>query len=541
MADTGVRNTGLGTIGIETPTVHYNMAPPELVRLALCGDETRLTADGALVARTGHHTGRSAKDKFVVRDLSTERTVWWDGNAPVDRAKFEVMSADFVNHANILGARGTDLYVQDLVGGADDEHAIRVRVITEKAWHSMFIRNMLLRPSHDELETFEPDMTIIDFPSFRANPERHGSRTETMIACDLANKLVLIAGTEYAGEMKKSVFTMLNYLLPEKGVMPMHCSANVGEGGDVALFFGLSGTGKTTLSADPNRTLIGDDEHGWSDSGVFNFEGGCYAKTIGLTADREPEIHATTKRFGTVIENVVLDENHECDFEDTSLTENGRCAYPLHFIPNASETGRAGHPRNIVMLTCDAFGVLPPVAQLTPEQAMVHFLSGYTAKVAGTERGVTEPTATFSTCFGAPFMPRHPTVYGDLLRDKMREHGTRCWLVSTGWTGGAYGEGERMPLKATRAVVDAILSGALDDVETHTDPTFGFAVPSGVPGVDAALLDPRETWADPSAYDAQAGKLASMFVDNFRPFERHADADVHAALPRTNAQRMAAE
>ena len=541
MADTGTRNYGIDALGMVTADVHYNTLPAELVAHSLCRGESSLSADGALVARTGHHTGRSARDKFVVRDLSTERNVWWDGNAAVERAKFEVLHADFINHANILGAQSTDLYVQDLVGGADERHAIRVRVITEKAWHAMFIRNMLLRPAPEALEDFEPDMVIVDFPSFRANPERHGSRTETMIACDLANKLVLIAGTEYAGEMKKSVFTMLNYILPEKDVMPMHCSANVGQDGDVAVFFGLSGTGKTTLSADPNRTLIGDDEHGWSNTGVFNFEGGCYAKTIGLTAESEPEIHATTKRFGTVLENVVLDDRHQPVFDDTSLTQNGRCSYPLDFIPNASDDGRAGHPSNIIMLTCDAFGVLPPVAKLTPEQAMVHFLSGYTAKVAGTERGVTEPTATFSTCFGAPFMPRHPTVYGNLLREKMREHGTRCWLVSTGWTGGKYGEGERMPLKATRAIIDAILSGELDGADTRTDPTFGFEVPVTITGIDPSLLDPRGTWADSGAYDMQAEKLAEMFNNNFAAFERHVGSDVRNALPRTSAQRMAAE
>ena len=539
--DTAAREYGrfhrsLSELGIEAASVRYNLGTSPLVQRAVCGEEAELSADGAIVARTGHHTGRSAGDKFVVREPATEGEVDWSTNAAMERARFDVLHADFLRHA-----KGADLYVQDLVGGSDPENAIRVRVVTEKAWHSLFIRNLLLRPVPEELDDFEPEMVILDFPSFRAHPERHGSRTETMIACDLTDKLVLIGGTAYAGEMKKSVFTMLNYLLPQKGVLPMHCSANVGRHGDVAVFFGLSGTGKTTLSADPRRTLIGDDEHGWSENGVFNFEGGCYAKTIGLTAESEPEIHATTSMFGTVLENVVLGEDGAPDFDDTSLTQNGRRAYPLHFIPNASETGRAGHPKNIVMLTCDAFGVLPPIAQLTPEQAMVHFLSGYTAKVAGTERGVTEPTATFSTCFGAPFMPRRPTVYGDLLREKMREHGTRCWLVSTGWTGGAHGEGRRMPLKATRAIVDAALSGVLDEAPTRTDPTFGFEVPTEVPGVDSGLLDPRGTWADPEAYDRQAARLADMFASNFAKYERHVGADIHAALPRTAEQRMAAE
>ena len=534
--ETGRHGMKLSSHGIEAATATYNMGTSALVQRAVCGGEARLSEAGAVVAETGHHTGRSARDKFVVREPATEQGVWWDGNEGMSRARFDVLHADFLRHA-----KGRDLHVQDLVGGADPAHSIRVRVVTEKAWHSLFIRNLLLRPAPAELDGFEPDMLILDFPSFRAHPERHGSRTETVIACDLAGKLVLIGGTAYAGEMKKSVFTMLNYLLPERGVLPMHCSANVGRKGDVAVFFGLSGTGKTTLSADPRRTLIGDDEHGWSDEGVFNFEGGCYAKTIGLTAESEPEIHATTGMFGTVLENVVLDENGSPDFDDTSLTQNGRCAYPLHFIPNASETGRAGHPDNIVMLTCDAFGVLPPIARLTPEQAMVHFLSGYTAKVAGTERGVTEPTATFSTCFGAPFMPRHPAVYGDLLRSKMREHGTTCWLVSTGWTGGAHGTGERMPLKATRAIVEAALSGALDGAPMRTDPVFGFEVPLAVPGVAPALMDPRGTWADKAAYDAQADKLAGMFVDNFAKFERHVGGDVMSALPRTAEQRLAAE
>ena len=531
----------LAAMGIDGRTAVADLLAPDLVERAVCGGEARLSATGAIVARTGHHTGRSAADKHVVREPATEDQVWWEGNRAMPRARFDVLHADMIAHANRLVADGTTLYVQHLVGGADPQNSIRVRVVTEKAWHSLFIRNLLLRPERGALDGFEAEMTILDLPSFRSHPERHGTRTETVIACDLADKTVLIGGTAYAGEMKKSVFTMLNYLLPERGVLPMHCSANQGSDGDVALFFGLSGTGKTTLSADPQRTLIGDDEHGWSDEGVFNFEGGCYAKTIGLRPDTEPEIHATTRMFGTVLENVVLDDERRPDFDDTSLTQNGRCAYPIHYIPNASETGRGGHPAHIVMLTCDAFGVLPPVARLTPEQAMVHFLSGYTAKVAGTERGVTEPTATFSACFGAPFMPRRPTVYGDLLRERVAKHDARCWLVSTGWTGGAHGEGRRMPLRATRSIVDAILSGALDEAESRTDPTFGFQVPVAVPGVDASLLDPRGTWRDPSAYDRQAEKLARMFVENFAPFERHVGADVLAALPRTAEQRAAAE
>ncbi|MEL6436481.1 MAG: phosphoenolpyruvate carboxykinase (ATP), partial [Pseudomonadota bacterium] len=408
---------------------------------------------------------------------------------------------------------------------------IRTRVVCEKAWHNLFIRNLLIRPDHSELAGFEHDMLIIDLPSFRADPAKYGCRTETVIAVDLTRKIVLIGGTTYAGEMKKSVFTMLNYLLPDAGVMPMHCSANVNDEGEVAIFFGLSGTGKTTLSADPERTLIGDDEHGWGENGVFNFEGGCYAKAINLSAEAEPEIYATSKRFGTVFENVVMDDQRRPVFTDGSLTENTRIAYPLHFIPNASDTGVAGHPKNIIMLTADAFGVMPPLAKLTPAQAMYHFLSGYTAKVAGTEKGVTEPEATFSTCFGAPFMPRQPTEYGNLLRALIAEHDVNCWLVNTGWTSGAYGVGHRMPIKATRTLLRAALDGSLNDATFRLDTNFGFEVPVAVEGVDTAILDPRSTWADPTEYDAQAAKLATMFADNFVKFSDTVDTEVTNAAP----------
>ncbi len=532
MSELGTRNpaNGIEAIGLrETGTVHYNFSEAELYEQALQRKEATLTADGALVARTGHHTGRSPKDKFIVRDAATEDQVWWSNNKPITPEQFETLLADFQEQA-----KGRDLFVQDLVGGADAEHSLPTRVITEFAWHSLFIRNLLIRPDRDALEAFAPALTIIDLPSFRADPERHGTRSETVIAIDFQRMLVLIGGTSYAGEMKKSVFTALNYLLPEKGVMPMHCSANEGPAGDAAVFFGLSGTGKTTLSADPSRTLIGDDEHGWGPSGIFNFEGGCYAKTIKLSAEAEPEIFATTKRFGTVLENVVLDERRVPDFDDGSLTENTRCAYPLHFIPNASASGQASHPKNIIMLTADAFGVLPPIARLNPAQAMYHFLSGYTAKVAGTEKGVTEPEATFSTCFGAPFMPRHPSVYGNLLRELIAEHGVNCWLVNTGWTGGAYGVGQRMPIKATRALLSAALDGSLADAEFRTDANFGFEVPTGAPGVDVTILDPRSTWADKAGYDTQARRLVGMFIDNFAKFEEHVDASVASAAPRLN-------
>ncbi|SMH28609.1 phosphoenolpyruvate carboxykinase [Mesorhizobium australicum] len=528
--ESGVFNPdqAIGTIGLEgLGEVRYNLGAAELYEAAIRLGEAHLSAEGALVAYTGQHTGRSPKDKFVVRDGNTEGKVWWDNNKAISPEQFETLFADFK-----ALAKGKDLYVQDLEGGADPANVLPVRVITEFAWHSLFIRNLLIRPDRAKLATFVPKMTIIDLPSFRADPARHGTRSETVIAVDLTRMIVLIGGSAYAGEMKKSVFTMLNYLLPERGVMPMHCSANVGPKGDSAVFFGLSGTGKTTLSADPTRTLIGDDEHGWGKDGIFNFEGGCYAKTIRLSAEAEPEIFATTRRFGTVLENVVLDEKRVPDFDDGSLTENTRCAYPLDFIPNASETGRAPHPKNIIMLTADAFGVMPPIARLTPAQAMYHFLSGYTAKVAGTERGVTEPEATFSTCFGAPFMPRHPSEYGNLLRELIAEHNVDCWLVNTGWTGGAYGTGRRMPIKATRALLAAALNGSLKNAEFRTDPNFGFEVPVSVPDVDGSILDPRSTWADKAAYDRQARKLVGMFIDNFGKFESHVDQAVRGAAPR---------
>ncbi len=519
----GIDKCGLAELG----TVYYNFEVPELYEEALRRNEAKLTAHGALVAKTGQHTGRSPRDKFIVKNEETSSRIWWDNNKPMSREHFDRLYSDFLFHA-----KGKDLFVQDLIGGADTTHSLPTRVITEYAWHSLFIRNLLIRPDRSELVHFIPRLTIIDLPSFRADPARHGSRAETIIAVDFSRMIVLIGGTSYAGEMKKSVFTALNFLLPEKAVMPMHCSANLGPNGDTAIFFGLSGTGKTTLSANPTRTLIGDDEHGWSEGGIFNFEGGCYAKTIRLSSEAEPEIFATTRRFGTVLENVVLDEARVPDFDDGSLTENTRCAYPLDFIPNASDTGLAPHPKNIIMLTADAFGVMPPIARLTPAQAMYHFLSGYTAKVAGTEKGVIEPEATFSTCFGAPFMPRHPSEYGNLLKALIARHEVDCWLVNTGWTGGAYGVGMRMPIKETRALLSAALDGSLRSARFRTDPNFGFAVPVAVGGIDPSILDPRSTWADKAAYDRQAEKLAVMFANNFTKFEDHVDATVKDAAPR---------
>ena len=508
-------------------SVYYNLLEPALIEAALKRDEGTLGKGGAFLVTTGKHTGRSPKDKFVVRTPSVEDTIWWDNNKPMTPEAFDRLYDDMVAHM-----KGRDYFVQDLFGGADPEHRLDVRVVTELAWHGLFIRHLLRRPSRDELNDFIPEFTIINCPTFKADPERHGCRSETVIALNFDRKLILIGNTAYAGENKKSVFTLLNYILPGKGVMSMHCSANhaIGNPDDTAVFFGLSGTGKTTLSADPSRTLIGDDEHGWSDKGSFNFEGGCYAKTINLSAEAEPEIYATTEKFGTVVENMIFDpETLDLDFEDNSLTDNMRCAYPLDYISNASDTGLGGHPKNVIMLTCDAYGVLPPIARLTPAQAMYHFLSGFTSKTPGTEVGVTEPIPTFSTCFGAPFMPRRPEVYGKLMQEKIARHGATCWLVNTGWTGGAYGTGRRMPIKATRALLTAALDGSLNAAEFRKDTNFGFEVPVSVPGVDATLLDPRKTWADPAAYDAQARKLVSMFADNFAQYVPFIDAEVKAA------------
>lgn len=507
--------------------VYYNYLEPALIQEALKRDEGTLGQGGAFLVTTGKFTGRSPKDKHVVKTPSVADSIWWENNAAMSPEGFDALHADVLEHM-----KGRDYFVQDLIGGSDPTVSINVRMVTELAWHNLFIRHLLRRPERTELDSFIADFTVINCPSFQANPEKHNCRSETVIAMNFDKKLILIGGTEYAGENKKSVFTLLNYLLPEKGIMPMHCSANhaVGNPVDTAVFFGLSGTGKTTLSADPQRVLIGDDEHGWSDRGTFNFEGGCYAKTINLNPEAEPEIFATTSKFGTVIENMVFDpETLELDFDDDSLTANMRCAYPLEYISNASDTALGGHPKNVIMLTCDAFGVLPPIARLTPAQAMYHFLSGFTSKVAGTERGVTEPEPTFSTCFGAPFMPRRPEAYGNLLREKIAKHGATCWLVNTGWTGGAYGTGSRMPIKATRALLTAALDGSLAEAKFRKDENFGFDVPVEVPGVDTALLDPRSTWNDPAAYDAQAAKLVQMFADNFDQYVPYIDEDVKAA------------
>ena len=528
MNESGTRNPdhGLSQLGIEAGAAYYNDTEAALVEHAIRRDEAKLAPGGALLALTGQHTGRSPQDKFTVRDAETANAVDWTSNKAMTPDHFAALRADMLEHL-----RTRTVFVQDLACGADPGHRITVRFVNELAWHMLFIRNMMRRPDRADLAAFVNEWTVVNCPSFQADPERHGCRTGTVIAADLTGRTVLIGGTSYAGENKKSIFGVMNYILPPKGVMPMHCSANHARGNpdDSAVFFGLSGTGKTTLSADPDRVLIGDDEHGWSDAGIFNFEGGCYAKTIDLSREAEPEIYDTTSRFGAVLENVVMDpETRTLDFSDDSLTQNTRVCYPLSMIPNASETGMAGVPRNVVMLTCDAFGVLPPIARLTPAQAMYHFLSGFTAKVAGTERGVTEPQPTFSTCFGAPFMPRRPEVYGNLLREKIAKHGATCWLVNTGWTGGAFGEGERMPIKATRSLLTAALSGSLSKSEFRKDPNFGFEVPETAPGVAEVLLDPRRTWDDKAAYDKQAQKLVDMFARNFEQYVPFIDDDVKA-------------
>jgi phosphoenolpyruvate carboxykinase (ATP) len=522
------RADGAASIG---RIVRANLSTPELYEDAVRAGEGVIAAEGPLVVRTGKHTGRSPKDKFIVREPSSARKIWWgDVNHPIALEHYDRLRARLMAY---LADR--PVYAQDLFVGAHPGHRRSLRVYTETAWASIFARNLFRRPSAAELKGFLPTFTIINVPSFQADPATEGTRTGTAILLNLARMEILIVGTEYAGEIKKSAFTVMNYLLPDEGVLPMHSAANVGEAGDTVVFFGLSGTGKTTLSADPERRLIGDDEHGWGVDGVFNFEGGCYAKTIRLSPMYEPDIFATTRRFGTILENVDLDPaTRELDLDSDRFTENTRAAYPLHFIGNADETGMAGQPTNVVLLTADAFGVLPPISRLTADQAQYHFISGYTAKLAGTEVGVKEPQATFSACFGAPFMPRHPGEYAAMLADRLHEHGVRAWLVNTGWTGGPYGTGERMNINHTRSMVRAALSGALDNVEFETDPVFGVEVPLTCPDVPNEVLRPRATWADGDAYDRQAGALARMFVENFAAYEDGVSEAVRAAGPQVD-------
>ena len=502
----------------------YNLTEPDLITQSILRGEGQLGIGGSLLVETGKFTGRSPKDKHIVVSDSTEDTIWWENNARMSENSFEILHQDMLEYIE-----GKDLFIQDLYAGTDKDYRINVRLVSELCWHSLFLRHLLIRPSRDELSHFISDFTIINLPGFFAAPQRHGCRSETVIAINFDKKIVLIGGTEYAGENKKAVFTLLNYLLPEKGVMPMHCSANESKDKhkSSAIFFGLSGTGKTTLSSDPSRILVGDDEHGWSEKGIFNFEGGCYAKTINLSPKAEPDIFGTVSMFSTIIENMVFDPlTKELDFEDDSLTANMRAAYPIDYISNSSASGIAEQPNHMVLLTCDAFGVMPPIAKLTPSQAIYHFLSGFTSKIAGTERGVTEPEPTFSACFGAPFLPRPPEVYGQLLKKRITENNTQCWLVNTGWTGGPYGKGSRIPIKVTRALLDAAISGKLDTIKCKKDLNFRFEVPESITGVDPKYLTPRETWQNKAEYDVAAKYLVGLFIKNFEQYLPNIDQEV---------------
>jgi phosphoenolpyruvate carboxykinase (ATP) len=510
--------------------IFYNYGTPGLYEQVIRRREGLLAHLGPLVVRTGHHTGRSPNDKFLVKEPENEKNIWWG------KVNIAFTEDDYNRLYSKMMAyiQGKDLYVEDCFACADPIYKLNLRIITETAWHNLFARNMFRRyESREELSNHKPDFTVIHMPNFHANKEYDKTNSEVFVVVNFAKKIVLIGGSSYAGEIKKSIFTVLNYLLPLKKVMSMHCSANVGAAGDAALFFGLSGTGKTTLSADPSRKLIGDDEHGWSDDGVFNFEGGCYAKVIKLSEEAEPDIYECTRKFGTILENVQIDAHtRRLDLDDDTFTENTRAAYPLTHIPNIVPEGMAGHPQNIIMLTADAFGVLPPISKLTTEQAMYHFISGYTAKVAGTEKGVTEPKATFSTCFGAPFMVHHPSVYAKLLGEKIKKHNVKCWLVNTGWSGGPYGVGSRMKIQYTRAMLNAALTGKLDDVEFVKDPFFNLNVPVSCEGVPAEVLNPRTTWKDKNAYDETAKKLAKMFIANFKEYEEGTAKEIIAAGPK---------
>jgi len=508
---------GLEYLGLQdNENIIWNLTPPELYEEAINNGEAILTKEYALRVLTGNYTGRTPRDKFFVDSPSIHDDIDWGNiNQPIDEEVFDHLFEKVTNYLS-----DKKLYVKDCYAGADEKYQLNVRIVSEAAYHALFAHNMFIRPTEDQLEKHEPEFTVLAAPNFKADPDKDGTRSEAFIFVNFDKKIILIGGTLYSGEVKKGIFSVMNYLLPKQEVMAMHCSANMSEDGDTAIFFGLSGTGKTTLSSDQNRILIGDDEHGWSEDGVFNIEGGCYAKTINLSEEGEPLIYATTKMPGTILENVALYGNREPDFDDTSFTQNTRCSYPIEYIPNASEHGRGNHPNNIIFLTCDAFGVLPPISKLTPEQAMYHFISGYTAKVAGTEQGVTEPQATFSACFGAPFMPLHPTVYAELLADKIRKHNATVWLLNTGWTGGPYGKGHRMKLSHTRQMLSEVLKGNIDKATFETEPAFGLAIPKNVSNVPSEILFPRNTWDDKEAYDKKADKLASMFAENFKKFER---------------------
>jgi len=519
----GVENHGIRNLN----ALYWNFRTAALVEQAVERREALLGHRGALVVRTGHHTGRSPNDKFIVKEPSSQEKIWWGPvNRPYSAERFEALY-----HRLMAYLQGSDLFVQDVFAGAHPRRRIPIRVITEKAWHSLFARQLFVRPTLEETVNHVPEFTIINAPRFHADPDVDQTRSEAFIIVHFGRKLVIIGGTGYAGEIKKSVFSVLHYLLPQDDVLSMHCAANVGNSGDAALFFGLSGTGKTTLSADPSRQLIGDDEHGWDEDGIFNFEGGCYAKCIRLSREDEPQIYNAI-RFGTILENVGMDSlTRRLDFDDDGLTENTRAAYPIEFINNAIPSGLGEHPKNLFFLTCDAFGILPPISKLTPEQTMYHFLSGYTAKVAGTEKGINEPQATFSTCFGAPFLPLHPSVYARLLGEKTAKHQVNCWLLNTGWTGGPFGVGQRISIKYTRALIRAALEGGLEDAVYHEDPVFGLAVPATCPDVPGKVLNPKATWADPLAYEQKAAELAHRFIENFNQFPK-VDRHIKAAGPR---------
>ena len=524
---------GLETHGLKNlKKINWNLSTPQLYEHIIANKEGQLSHLGPVCVTTGEHTGRAPNDKFIVQEPSSQENIWWGKvNRPFSVEQFEAL------YSRILAyLQGKEVYVQDCCAGCDPEHQTHIRVITEHAWHSLFARNMFIQiRDMAKLENHDPAFTIMHVPDFKAVPAIDGTNSEVFVIVDFGRQLVLIGGTSYAGEIKKSVFSILNYLLPQKqSVLSMHCSANIGSKGDSSIFFGLSGTGKTRLSADPKRKLIGDDEHGWSDRGVFNFEGGCYAKVIRLSQESEPEIFECTRKFGTLLENVVLSKDaRRLDLDDASLTENTRASYPITHINNAVLEGMGGHPNNVIMLTCDAYGVMPPVSKLTPEQAMYHFISGYTAKVAGTEKGMSrEPTAIFSTCFGAPFMSLHPSVYADMLGERIDKHKVSCWLVNTGWTGGAYGVGKRIEIKYTRAMIKAILEGQLDNVETETDPVFGIQIPLVIKGVPKEYLFPRNTWKNPEAYDEKANELANQFIENFKEYENNVDKKILDASPK---------
>ncbi|MCA9883251.1 MAG: phosphoenolpyruvate carboxykinase (ATP) [Anaerolineaceae bacterium] len=525
----GLEEVGLKSADVRGVHIHWNLNPAELYEHAVRNGEAEITKDGAIRVLTGQYTGRSPKDKYFVEQSPSKEKIWWGNiNQPCTADLFDHMHNKVLDHLS----HARDLYVHDAFCGWDERYRLPIRVISEVAYHALFSWNMFVRATPQEQSAHVPQFTVLAAPRLIARPDVDGTRTGTYIGVNIEKRLIVIVGTMYSGEVKKGIFSIMNYLLPERGIFPMHCSANIGDDGSSAVFFGLSGTGKTTLSADPERTLIGDDEHGWSDEGIFNFEGGSYAKTINLSEEQEPLIYATTKMFGTILENVPLNEDRSPDFDDTRYTENTRCSYPLNFIPNAADDGLGGVPKDVVFLTADAFGVLPPISKLTPSQAMYHFISGYTAKVAGTERGVTEPQATFSACFGAPFMPLHPTVYAELLAEKINQSGASVWLVNTGWTGGPYGVGSRMKLRYTRRMVNAALNGELNTVDFVEEPFFGLAVPTAVEGVPPEILNPRATWSDGAAYDERAKQLAGMFRKNFQQFESQASEDILAGGPK---------